>query len=90
MKTVVNELDAFITKCPKTSHSADCLSILSPIKPDVGPVYTDLENFQKNVLFRLFPLLMAVVVVIKVYQFFQLVLFFLIIASVIINLYFII
>jgi hypothetical protein len=76
MKAVVNELDAFATKCPKTSHYADCLSILSPINPDVSPIYTDLENLQKNVLFKLILLLMVVVVVIKMCRFFQLVLLF--------------
>jgi hypothetical protein len=46
MKAAATELDAFVTKCPKTSHSAECLPVLSPIDPTTGPIYDDLEDIQ--------------------------------------------
>jgi hypothetical protein len=90
MKAAVNELDAFVTKCPKTSHSTDCLPILSPIRPDVGPVYTDLENIQKKCELKASPPAGGGGSGDHGVPIFSTRFFFLLIVSVIINLYFII
>jgi hypothetical protein len=48
LKATDTQLDNFVTKCAKTSHSDKCLAVLSPIDPAVGPVYDNLDNIQKN------------------------------------------
>jgi hypothetical protein len=48
LKDTGAQLDAFVTKCPKTAHSTTCLPVLSAFDTTTGPGYTDLQSIQKS------------------------------------------